>query len=366
MDFSLTEEQTLLRESVARFCRDQADVALWRRVNTGQEELPAEGWRQVAAMGWLGLAVPEALGGFGGGPVEVMLLAEGLGRGLFAQPVLETAVLGARLLAEAGRREELARLVAGDLRLALAAVEQGQRFALQRIATTARRQGDGWVLDGAKSFVPAANTAQALIVSAMSEAGFSLFLVPANAPGLRRADYVTADGRRASSLRLEGVVLPAAALLGTEGQGWPVLEEAVDRTIAALCAEAVGAMEVLHEATVEYLKQRKQFGRALADFQVLQHRLADMYVACEESRSLLLLATLKLEEARRDRVRAVSAAKARIGQNARFVAHQAIQLHGAMGMCEEVAVAHYAKRLLAIDTLFGGADFHKRRFAAAA
>ena len=365
MDFSLTEEQILLRDSVARFCRDQVDVAQWRRLNTGEAELPEEGWRQIAAMGWLGLAVPESLGGLGGGPVEVMLLAEGLGRGLVAQPVIETAVLSARLLAQCSRREELALLMEGGLRLALAAVETGQRFALQRVETRARRAGAGWVVEGAKSFVPAGNSAHAFILTTMTEAGFSLFLLPAAAAGLQRADYVTADGRRASTLRLDGVALPESALLGTEGQGWPLLEEAVDRTIAALCAEAVGAMEVLHETTVEYLKQRRQFGRALADFQALQHRLADMYVACEEARSLLLLATLRLEDAPRERVRAVSAAKARIGQNARFIAHQAIQLHGAMGMCEEVAVAHYAKRLLAIYALFGGAYFHTRGCAAA-
>jgi alkylation response protein AidB-like acyl-CoA dehydrogenase len=347
MDFSLSEEQRLLRDSVDRFARERADVAAWRRLAAGEAEPDVAEWRRMAELGWLGLAVPEALGGLGGGPVEVMLLMEGLGRGLVAHPYLETAVLGARLVQHAppGRRGALLRaLVAGEMRLALAAIERGQRFDLSHVGTTARRDGDGWRLDGEKSFVPSASLARMLVVIAATGEGLSLFLVPADTPGLLRTDFVTADGRRASALRLDAVRVPADALLGDPGGGWRLLEEAVDRAIAALCAEAVGAMDVLREATGEYLKTRKQFGQALGAFQALQHRMSDIYVACEESRSLLLLATLRLGAERRERVRAVSAAKARIGQLGRYVAHQAIQLHGAMGMCEEVAVGHYAKR----------------------
>lgn len=369
MDFSLSEEQRLLRDSVDRFARERADVAAWRRISSGEAESDTAEWRRMAELGWLGLAVPEALGGLGGGPVEVMLLMEGLGRGLIAQSYVETAVFGAKLAQHAapGRREALlGALLAGELRVALAAIERGQRFNLSRVATTAKRDGDGWRLDGEKSFVPAASSADTLIVSAAAGEGLSLFLVPSDTPGLLRTDFVTADGRRASALRLDGVRVPADALLDDPGCGWPLLEEAVDRATAALCAEAVGAMDVLREATGEYLKTRKQFGQALGGFQALQHRMAEIYVACEESRSLLLLATLRLAAERRERVRAVSAAKARIGQLGRYVAHQAIQLHGAMGMCEEVAVGHYAKRLMAIDLLYGDAAFHRRRFAAAA
>jgi alkylation response protein AidB-like acyl-CoA dehydrogenase len=370
VDFSLSEEQALLADSVRRFVRERLDVAAWQRIATGAAEGDPADWQRMAALGWLGLAVPEEAGGAGATPVETMVVMEELGRGLLAQPVVETAVLGAALLRHAvpeRRRELLAALAAGGLRVALAAIERAQRFDLSRVATIALRDGDGWRLDGEKSFVPAASGADLFVVTAADAAagGMSLFLVPADAPGLLRSDYVTADARRASALRLDGVRVPRDALVGPAGGGWPLLEAAVDRAIAALCAEAVGAMDALRDATGEYLKTRKQFGQALGSFQALQHRMADIYVACEESRSQLLLATLKLESERRERVRAVSAAKARIGQLGRFVAHQAIQLHGAMGMCEEVAVGHYAKRLMAIDLLFGDSAFHRRRFATA-
>ncbi len=370
MDFSLSEEQALLADSVRRFVRERLDVAAWQRIATGEAEGDPADWKRMAALGWLGLAVPEEAGGAGATPVETMVVMEELGRGLLAQPFAETAVLGAALLRHAAperRRALLAALVAGELRVALAAIERAQRFDLGRVATTASREADGWRLDGEKSFVPAAASAGLFVVSAADPAGgVSLFLVPAEAPGLLRRDTVTADARRASALRLDGVRVPRDALLGPVGGGWPLLEAAVDRMTAALCAEAVGAMDTLREATGEYLKTRRQFGQPLGSFQALQHRMADIYIACEESRSLLLLATLKLEAAeRRERVRAVSAAKAWIGQLGRYVAHQAIQLHGAMGMCEEVAVGHYAKRLMAIDLLYGDAAFHRRRFASA-
>jgi alkylation response protein AidB-like acyl-CoA dehydrogenase len=269
MDFSLSEEQRLPRDSVDRFARERAGVAAWRRIASGEAESDTAEWRRMAELGWLGLAVPEALGGLGGGPVEVMLLMEGLGRGLIAQSYVETAVFGAKLAQHAapGRREALlGALLAGELRVALAAIERGQRFNLSRVATTAKRDGDGWRLDGEKSFVPAASSADTLIVSAAAGEGLSLFLVPSDTPGLLRTDFVTADGRRASALRLDGVRVPADALLDDPGCGWPLLEEAVDRATAALCAEAVGAMDVLREATGEYLKTRKQFGQALGGF----------------------------------------------------------------------------------------------------
>lgn len=368
MDFSLTDEQRMLADSVARVIRDRADFPAWRRVAMGEAEPEAALWREMAELGWLGILVPERCGGLGGSAVDMMVVMEGLGRGLLADPVVETAVIGAALLARAPlpRDAMLTAIADGGCRLALAAIERGQRFNLRRPETQATRQGDGWRLTGQKSFVPAASSATHLLVTAQAAEGFALFLLPAVAPGLMRQDFVAMDGRRVSSLALQSVVVPGDALLAAGAEAEALFDLALDHGIAALCAEAVGAMDFLQQTTLAYLRERKQFGRPLAQFQVLQHRVADLYVACEEARSLMLLATLRLDAARRDRVRAVSAAKARIGELGRWVAHQSIQLHGAMGMCEEVEVGHHARRLMMIDTLFGDTAHHRRRFATAA
>ncbi len=368
MDFSLSDEQRMLADSVARVIRDRHDFPAWRRVAMGEAEPDAALWREMAALGWLGILVPERCGGLGGSAVDMMVLMEGLGRGLLADPVVETAVIGATLLARApASRDALLQAIAGGTcRLALAAIERGQRFNLRRPETTAARQGGGWVLNGQKSFVPAASSATHLAVTAQASDGFALFLLPADAPGLLRADFVGMDGRRVSSLALQSVAMPDEALLASGAEAEALFELALDHGIAALCAEAVGAMDFVQQTTLAYLRERRQFGRPLAQFQVLQHRVADLYVACEEARSLMLLATLRLDAPRRDRTRAVSAAKARVGELGRWVAHQSIQLHGAMGMCEEVEVGHHARRLMMIDTLFGDTAHHRRRFATAA
>lgn len=360
MDFSLSEDEKLLRDSVERFVRDHANAR-----SASSDRMLLDG---MAELGWLGIAVPETMGGLGGSPVDVMLVMEGLGRGLLAAPFLASGVLAPALLLHRARAVDKALLeavVAGRARVALAAFEREGRYRLDRVETQARPQGDGWRITGAKSFVADAAGAAHLVVSAATEHGLSLFLVRADAPGVVRSDFRTADERPASTIELDDVHVPTEALIGAPGEGGPHLEAAVDRAVAALCAEAVGAMEALNAMTVDYLRSRHQFGRPLGSFQVLRHRAADLYAACEDARSLMLLATLKLDAAPRDRIRAVSAAKARIGQLARFVGYQAIQLHGAMGMCEEVAVGRYAKRLMAIDQLFGDADHHRRRFAAA-
>ncbi len=360
MDFSLTDEQNMLADSVARFVRERQDLPGWRRIALGEAEPTQEAWREMAALGWLGILVPERCGGSGATVIDMMVLMEGLGRGLLADPAIETAAIGATILAGAPepRDDFLSAIASGDCRIALAAIEQGRRFDLRSPATVAIRTDGGWVLNGQKSFVPAASSATHLIVTAQT-GNFALFLVPADAPGLLRADFVSADGRRASSVTLQSV---AATPIATDAHA--LFERALDHGIAALCAEAVGAMDLLRDTTLAYLRERRQFGRPLAQFQVLQHRVADMHVACEDARSLMMLAHLRLDAPRRDRVRAVSAAKARVGELGRWIAHQAIQLHGAMGMCEEVAVGHHAKRLMMIDTMFGDGAHHRRRFAA--
>lgn len=352
MDFSLTTEQQMLSDSVARFARG------------GREA----NWATMAALGWTGIAIPEASGGLGSSAVEVMIIMEGLGRGLVAQPFAESCVLCPTLLTELGQghRPELQGLASGAHRAAFAGAEAETRFDPLNPRLRARRRPDGWVLDGVKSFVPDAAGADHFLVTARTGSeGPSVFLVPRDAPGLEREDFLCFDGHPASRLRFTGTALQADALLGAEGGAGATIELALDRATAALCAEALGAMEALREATAEHLRTRQQFGQPLAGFQVLQHRLVEMFLACEEARSMTLLATLRLEAERRDRIRAVSAAKARIAQLARSVAHQAIQLHGAMGMCEEFAVGRQAKRLIAIGMLYGDADHHRRRFACA-
>jgi len=360
MDFSLSEDQTLLRDSVERFARHHAAAR-----PAPSDRMLLDG---MAELGWLGIAVPEQMGGLGGSAVEVMLVMGGLGGGLLAAPFLASGVLApALMLGHAGKADAalLEAVIAGRSHVALAAFERESRYRLDRVETRATRHATGWRITGAKSFVPDAAGAAYLVVSAATGDGISLFLVPVDVPGVVRSDFRTIDERPASTVALEDVHVPAEALIGAPGEGLAHLEAAVDRAIAALCAEAVGAMEALNAMTGDHLRSRHQFGRPLGSLQVLRHRAADLYAACEDARSLMLLATLKLDAAPRERIRAVSAAKARIGQLGRFVGYQAIQIHGAMGMCDEVAVGRYAKRLMAIDHLFGDADHHRRRFAAA-
>ena len=369
MDFSLSPEQAMLRDSVDRFVAEHGDFPAWRRRVTGGEAFDAASWAQMAQLGWLGIAVPEAGGGLGFGPVETMLVAEGLGRALCRVPYAGTCVLAPSLLAESDPL--LGGIVAGTAQLALAAGEAEGRYDLAHVATRATRAGTGWVLEGAKSFVPDGATADWFIVPArtaggVAEAqGITLFLVPALAKGLEVQRHRGPDHHHHARLALRQVEVPGAAVLGTVDAGLAPLEAAVDRAIVAHLAEALGCMETLRDATLAYLKTREQFGATLGSFQALQHRMVDMAIACEEARSLLYLAALQLDAPQAARRRAVSGAKARIGQCAMFVAHQAVQLHGGVGTSDELAVSHHLRRLRVIDVLYGDAAHHLRRFAAA-
>ncbi len=376
MDFGYSDEQKLLADSVDRFVRQSYGFESWRKLVKSDEGYSPAHWRQMAELGWLGAALPEAHGGLGGGPVETMIIMEGIGKGLVLEPYFSTVVLGGTLVAQAGseaqKSELLPRIGAGELKLAFAQAEHQARFDLVEVATMAARSGAGWRLDGRKIFVRDAISADRLIVlartagSARARKGLSLFLVDAGAKGLSRRDYRTVDNRHAADIAFEGVTVPAEALLGPVDGALPIVERAVDHAIAALAAEAVGAMQVLHEATLAYLRTRKQFGRPIGDFQVLQHRAVDMFVALEQARSMAIAATLKLKAPARERARFCAAAKVQIGQSGRFVGQQAVQLHGGMGMTDELNVGHYMKRLMAIDMAFGNADWHLNRFAAAA
>lgn len=373
MDFALSEEQQLLKDSVERFVREEYEFEKRRRLAKSEEGFSRANWKQIAELGWLGAGLPEEFGGIGGGAVERMIVMEQIGRGLVLEPYFATVVLGGGLLLEAGSEEQkrilLPKLAAGELMLAFAHAERQARFDLQDVATKAEKSGKGWRLSGEKAVVLHAAAADKLIVSARvagerrDRDGIGLFVVDKGARGLTRRDYPTVDGLRASEVALDGV--EAEATLGGPGQGLPVVERVVEQAVAALCAEAVGAMQVLHDDTNEYLKTRVQFGRPIGQFQVLQHRMVDMFMEVEQSRSMMLLATLKLDEQdARERARAASAAKVQIGRSGRFVGQQSIQLHGGMGMTEELRVGHYFKRLAMIDLSFGDVDWHLKRFAA--
>ncbi len=374
MDFSLSEEQQLLKDSVARFVRENYDLEARRKLIASEPGYSEEHWTQMADLGWLGVALPEAYGGIDGGAVETMVIMEEFGRGLVVEPYFPSVVLGANLVmlagSEAQKTELLPDLAAGRLRLAFACNERQGRFDLFDVATTAVADGDGWVLNGHKGVVQGAASADRIIVSARTSGdqrgrdGITLFMVPADAAGLSRRDYATNDGLRASEVTFEGVRLDTDAVLGETGGGWPAIEQTAERATVALCAEAVGCMEMMKEDTNEYLKTRKQFGQALGRFQVMQHRMVDILIRCEEARSLTYVATALVDsDDARERSRTVSAAKAGIGERARFVGQNAVQMHGGMGVTDELRVGHYFKRISLIDLTFGDVDHHMREYA---
>lgn len=369
MDFDLSEEQRMLQDSVQRLLADQCSFeqrqALLRDGGAGSDAL----WRQFAELGLLGLPFAEADGGLGGGPVDTLLVMQAIGRSLAPVPYLATAVLGGGLLRTVASSEQRARLVpaiaAGELTLAFAHSETQARFDLGDVRTTARPDNGGWVLQGEKRFVLAGDSAQQLIVSARAGDGIGLFLVDAKQAGVSRRGYRIQDHSRCADIRFEDVKLEAGARLG-QGDTLPAIELVVDQAIAALCAEAVGAMDVAQELTVDYLKVRKQFGVAIGSFQALQHRAVDMLVATEQARSMALYATMMCTEADAlERQRAVSAAKVQVNQSGRFVGQEALQLHGGIGMTEECQVGHYLRRLSMIEMLFGDTAHHLRRLARA-
>jgi alkylation response protein AidB-like acyl-CoA dehydrogenase len=367
MDLSYSEEQRLLRESADRFVRDTYARERRHLAAASPEGYSRDNWRRFAELGWLGLAVPELHGGLGGGAVETAVVMEALGRGLATEPYLATAVIGAGLVLGAGSPSQqsqlLPRLAAGDLIVAFAHAERTGGFDLARVEARAQPAATGWRLTGRKIAVLDGGSADILIVSALITEGIGLFLVAPDAVGVTLRDYPRLGGGRACDVVLSDVELPAAARLG-QADALPVIEAVVDRALAALCAEAVGIMQHLFEATTQYTKVRTQFGRPLAANQVVRHRLADMATSCEEARSMALLAALKAAAEPAERSRAASAAKAKVGRCARFVAEQSVQLHGAMGVTEELDIGLYFKRLLAFETLFGGTTHHYRRVAA--
>jgi pimeloyl-CoA dehydrogenase small subunit len=375
MDFELSEEQQLLRHSCERYFADHYQFESRQRYAHEPRGWSLIAWKQYADLGLLGLPFAEEYGGSAGGPVETMIVMEQIGRALVLEPYLATVVLGGGLLrlggGEAMRSNLIPKIAAGELSLSFAHSERQARYDLADVAATARRDGAGYVLDGAKTLVPHGDTAEKFVVSArLSGAqtdrnGLALFLIDATAPGVSVRGYPTVDGLRAAEVTLSNVHADAAAAIGEPGAAFPLIERIADNAIAALCAEAVGAMAAMHESTVDYMKTRKQFGVTIGSFQVLQHRAADMLIAVEQARSMAMLATMMAaEDDVRERRAAISAAKVQIGRSGRFVGQQAIQIHGGIGMTMETKVGHYFKRVTTIDATFGDADYHLGMVAA--
>jgi pimeloyl-CoA dehydrogenase small subunit len=372
MDFAFTSEQDMLRDTVARLVREQYDFETRRKVAKSEAGWRPAMWSQFAELGLLGASFPEADGGFGGGPIEAMIISEEFGKGLVIEPWLQTVVIGGGFIRHGGsaaqKEENIAELVGGERRFAFAYSEPKSRFDLNDVSTTAKKDGKGFTLNGHKAVVLGAPFATHLIVTARTSggqrdaSGVTLFLVPKNAKGVSTRDYPTVDGLRASEVYFENVSVPADAVIGEVDNGFPLVEKVADEAIAALCAEAVGCFKVLNEATLTYSKTRKQFGRPIGEFQVLQHRMVDMFMAAEQSISMTYMVTLKLDEPDRQRKLAASGAKVQIGKAGKLISQDAVQIHGGMGMTDELNVGHFFKRVTMIESQFGNTDWHLRRY----
>jgi pimeloyl-CoA dehydrogenase small subunit len=374
MNFDLSEEQQLLKDSVGRLLADRYGFENRKSFQATPEGWSPDLWRQYAELGLLGVAFAEADGGFGGGPVETMLIEEAFGKALTLEPYLATIVLAGGLLRRGGDAEQRAALVApvaaGEMLLAFAHAERQSGHDLFDVGAIARKDGAAYILNGEKGLVLHGDVADKLIVSARSaggrrdRGGIGLFLIDAAAPGVSRRGYKTQDGLRAAEIALAEVRVEPQNLLGDPEGAYPLIERVVDEAIAAISAEAVGAMSESLDLTVDYLKTRKQFGVAIGAFQALQHRASDMVVALEQARSMMMLATMTASENNStERRKAISAAKVQIGRSARFIGQQSIQLHGGIGMTMEYKIGHLFKRLTMIDVAFGDADYHLERLS---
>lgn len=373
MDFGLSEERRILRDTAARFIRDSYDMKTRHALAASAEGFSRDKWREFAELGLVAALLPAEVGGLGGFGEDILVVMEEIGRGLVVEPFLATAVLGGGLIAELGSEAQkaiLEEVIAGTRLLAFAQGEAESRYSLSEVRTRAERRGDGWLLNGQKSVVLNGDSADLLVVSARAsgaaddEAGLALFLVDAAAPGVTRRGYATVDGGHAAEVGLADVKVGEDALLGEAGQAFPAIERVVGRGLLALCAEALGTMEVCRDMTLDYLRTRKQFGVPIGKFQALQHRMVDLCLEIEQARSAVMFAAGKLEAPRPERERALSAAKNLTGRVGRLVAEESIQLHGGIAMTWEYALPHFAKRLTMIDHQLGDADHHLERFIA--
>ena len=367
MNFDYTEEQQQLADSVQKYLANTYSFEQRKAIIQSDAGISEAAWQAFAEMGLTAILLPEADGGFGGGAADLMAVMEAFGEALVVEPLLDNVALAGRLVAKLGndaqRAAVLPGLIDGSLRLAFAGLEPGQRYDLAPQGTTAQQTADGWLLNGSKCVVIGAPVAHQMVVSASTPAGVSLFLVDAKTDGVHLSPCLTVDGMRAADVTLTQV---RATLLGTDGAALEAIDEATDFATALLCAEAIGAMKSANDATLDYMKQRKQFGVPIASFQVLQHRMVEMYICTEQARSMAILAAAKVDSGcnASERAKAVSAAKIKIADAARQVSQESVQLHGGMGMTEELKVSHTFRRLTMIAQRFGDADHHLERYAA--
>ncbi len=372
MDFSFTEEQTLLRNSVQRFIQDKYDIEARRKIINSEEGMSRDNWNAFAELGLLMAPFPEEYGGLGGDNIDMMVIMEEFGKGLVVEPYLQTVVLAGSFILHGGSEDQKQTLIpeiaGGEKIYAVAFAEPQGRYNLADLTTKAEKSGDGYTINGYKAVVLGGPWADKLIVTARTsggerdEDGVSVFIVDKSADGVSTRDYPTVDGLRASEITFENVSVGADALLGKEGKGLGLVEKVFDIGIAALCAEGCGALRVLTDSTVEYCKTREQFGQPIGKFQVLQHRMVDMFMETEQMISMTYMVNLKLDESDVERKKAASAAKVQLGKSGKFVGQSAIQLHGGMGMTDELHVGHFFKRVTMMDTLFGNVDHHLKRY----
>lgn len=372
MDFSFTEEQTLLRNSVQRFIQDKYDIEARRKIINSEEGMSRDNWATFAELGLLMAPFPEEYGGLGGDNIDMMVIMEEFGKGLVVEPYLQTVVLAGSFILHGGNEDQKQTLIpeiaGGEKIYAVAFAEPQGRYNLADLTTKAEKSGDGYTINGYKAVVLGGPWADKLIVTARTsggerdEDGVSVFIVDKSADGVSTRDYPTVDGLRASEVTLENVSVGADALLGKEGKGLGLVEKVFDIGIAALCAEGCGALRVLTDSTVEYCKTREQFGQPIGKFQVLQHRMVDMFMETEQMVSMTYMVNLKLGESDVERKKAASAAKVQLGKSGKMVGQSAIQLHGGMGMTDELHVGHFFKRVTMMDTLFGNVDHHLKRY----
>ena len=369
MNFELADEQRQLADSVRRYLDADYGFEQRQRVVHSDSGMSDDAWRTFADMGLLAIALPASEGGFDGGALDLMATMQACGAALVVEPLLDHIAFGARLLAPLATAHQRAALLPGladgSRRVAFACLEPGRRYALAPEHTTARNDADGWIIDGRKVVVVGATQAHTLLVSARTPAGASVFIVDPGAPGVTLSQSRTTDGQRCAQVRIDGVRVGRDALLGTDGAALEAIEAAVDFATALLCADAVGAMQHACDATLDYTKTRKQFGVPIASFQVLQHRMVEMHLCLEQARSMAILAAARVDGGvePRERARAVSGAMVKIADSARLISQEAVQLHGGMGMTEELKISHTFRRLTAVAQRFGDADHHLERYA---
>ena len=373
MDFSLNEIQAMLDDSVEKFIANDYDFETRQKDSGSEQGFSPEVWLTVAELGWTAVPFSEEDGGFGGGPIDLMVLMLRFGKGLIVEPYLANVVLAGGVMrrAASGAQKEqwLQPIMGGELQAALAFVEPQSRYDVSNIATTATADGDAWVLNGTKGVVLNGGNADLLIVPARTSGeqtsadGITLFAVPGDAKGLSRNAYATVDGHQAAEITLDKVKVDGNAVLGEVDNGFETLDVVIDDATLAVCAEAVGIMQIMTEKTIEYSKNRMQFGVPIGSFQALQHRMVDMFTECEQSYSLLIWATMVAAQGGDEAKRAISSIKHQVGTVGRKVGQEAVQIHGGMGVSWELDIAHYFKRLTVIDQMFGNADWHLDRLA---